>query len=64
MPVGLGIGAQPARGGPESKQLQSQKVAILAADGVEVEKLVSDASVDDCDALLLPGGPSTLVSCG
>ena len=81
-----------------SKELQSQKVAILAADGVErieleqprgalhgagattelvsihdgtikarqmdldeaatfeVEKLVSDASVDDYDALLLPGG--------
>jgi protease I len=81
-----------------SDELQSQKVAILAADGVErveleqprgalhgagattellsihdgeirarqmdlddaatfkVEKLVSDASVDDYDALLLPGG--------
>ena len=81
-----------------TKQLQSQKIAILAADGVErieleqprgalhgagattellsihdgeirarqkdldeaatfqVERLVSDASVNDYDALLLPGG--------
>jgi protease I len=89
---------QSIQGGHVSKELQGQKVAILAADGVErieleqprgalhgagaqtellsiqegeiqarqhdlepaatfpVEQLVSNVSVDDYDALLLPGG--------
>jgi protease I len=37
-------------------EIQARQMDIVSAGTIPVDKLVSDASVDDYDALLLPGG--------
>jgi protease I len=45
-------------------EIQARQFDLVPAGTFPVDKLVDDASAADCDALLLPGGPSTRTSCG
>src|SRR4051794_40414983 len=52
----LGAGAQTEVLSTHDGQIQARQMDIESAGSIPVDRLVADASVEDYDALMLPGG--------